>query len=143
MSVRSSLACLFLVALGSGCRIFAREEYSMVIRKPAHRYREPMPAEEHEPPVSDSLPPPEVRSPPSSAGLEPFHPFAYCHLHRSSHGAESIVAVLLAPAELPLALAVDTGADVTLALARELRSWWTVLFSKDSPEVPDSREGPR
>lgn len=139
-----------LVALGSGCRILDRERYSLVIRKPAHRYRELTPAEvarasetspkEHATEKGDvmELPPPEtpgidtVAS--SGPSLEPFRPFAYCRLHDSAHVAESFVAVLSAPVEFPILVAVDTGADVGIALARELERWWRLLFSSGSSE---------
>lgn len=154
---------LLLVALGSGCRILDRERYSLVIRKPAHRYRELTPAERArveedragERPTADGagdeLPPPEVERPgaPSAriSPLEPFRPFAYCHTHGSAHVAESLVAVLLAPAEFPILVVVDTGTDLSIALARELESWWHLVFpsgptEKEPKEIPDSPGAP-
>lgn len=114
-----ALSFLLLVS-GSGCTLLDRESYSLMIRKPAHRYEPPPSSIPEYPPVE--LVPVDA-SAISHAGssyrvrrdldaliegvaptLEPFRAFSYCHLHESSHTLESMVAVVAAPIEYPLAL---------------------------------------
>src|SRR5262245_28737173 len=117
------LALAILLAVTSpGCTLLDRESYSLMIRKPAHKYEPTPPPPAPEPlPVEPVLVSASAISPagPSSwvrrdldaliegvaPTLEPFRPFTYCHLHESSHVLESAVAVVVAPIEYPLALA--------------------------------------
>lgn len=127
---------LVLAASGWGCTLMDRESYSLVIRKPAHRYepQEPRPEPQALPAdwvvldaVSEcSLPDPSTftrrdldslvdhLAPP---GMEAFRPFAYCYHHDSSHALESLFAVVLAPFEYSTAL---TG---NIASQRVLLFW--------------------
>ena len=121
MARPTCLALSFLLVVsGSGCTLLDRESYSLMIRKPAHRYEPPPSSIPEYPPVELV---PVNASAISHAGssyrvrrdldaliegvaptLEPFRAFSYCHLHESSHTLESMVAVVVAPIEYPLAL---------------------------------------
>jgi hypothetical protein len=117
------LAPVVLLAL-TGCTLLDRESYSLIVRKGAHVYTPEKPA----PPPPDPAPEParaELASDVDASlpdprtfvrhdldavidrmpkRLDAFRPFAYCHLHRSSHVLESSVAIVLAPVEYPMAL---------------------------------------
>ena len=117
-----------LGALGSGCAAMDRESYSLVLRKKAHRYREPSSIEkrllEESRPRTDPLPPaPSLEEPAPEGGprgpalppeilrveLEAFQPFAWCHHHESFHLLESLAAVAAAPVEYSAALTLHTA----------------------------------
>ncbi len=104
---------LILAATGLGCAALDRESYSLVIRKRAHQYEpaEKKPALE---PATDGEAAADTSSfvrhdldaliDRAAPRLEAFRPFAYCHLHESSHAFESLLAVILAPVEYPTAM---------------------------------------
>ena len=123
MKTLLKLAPLVTLSL-AGCTLLDRESYSLILRKEAHLYT----AEKKVPPPPD--PSPETATPELASEadaslpdprtfvrhdldavidrmprkLEAFKPFAYCHLHESSHVLESAVAIVVAPAEYPLTL---------------------------------------
>ena len=156
-----TFAMLMLGGLVSGCTAMGRENHSLIIRKEAHRYREFTPREntlieqieraEADPvrqrravswgedigahPVLRGL----VESPLSD--LEPFSPFTYCYLHKSSHVMESIVALPLAPIEYPLAVGINVGVSVVRALAEKIREFFRWCFPyREGPDIPPPRE---
>ena len=112
------LLILLLAGSGWGCAVMDRESYSLVIRKKAHQY-EPAPAPEVIPddaPAADlDLPDPGtfvrhdlddlIRN--LGEDRQAFRPFAYCRLHDSSHGFESVVACVVAPVEYSVALTTN------------------------------------
>lgn len=121
MKPRSLFLPLILLLAGSGCTLFDRDSYSLMFRKPAHIYEAPKkpadaePKEEEAAAVDVSDLDRFVRHDLDALiegiapRLEPFQPFAYCHLHESSHWLESIVAIALAPVEYPLALTTNVS----------------------------------
>lgn len=122
---------LLLLAGLAGCAALDRERYSLVIRKPAHRYGPP-------PPPAPALPPDRVAT---ENDLEPFRPFAWCRLHETSHPAESTIAVGAAPVEYPAALAANVTAIAVGGLVQQAGRLVALLFpdprSPDPSDVPD------
>jgi hypothetical protein len=136
MKPRSLVLPVFLLLAGSGCTLFDRESYSLMFRKPAHIYEEAprKPAETEVAKVADEETEVEESDLDShvrhdldaliegiAPRLEPFQPFAWCHLHDSSHWLESVVAIALAPVEYPIAmttnfsyLAVETAIQILM-----------------------------
>jgi hypothetical protein len=164
-SICLSLAILLAVS-GSGCTLLDRESYSLMIRKPAHKYElpEPPPAAPPEPdePVYVSVSqfsradsPPWVRRDldalieGAAPSLDAFRPFTYCYLHKSSHTLESAVAVVVAPVEYPLAVVTTVcsyekqigffyvpGEPVMSAVIITTAILWGVLKSLFGPAAP-------
>jgi hypothetical protein len=151
---RRNCFVLFALAVGisvSGCAAANREEYSVMIRKPAHRYRPYTEAElkamaivhqgEAAPaplPAGDRAARSElIRSGPQIGPLEPFAPFSYCYLHETDHAAESLLAVGLAPAEYPLAIGTTLTVQIVKAGIVAVDEFWKLVFPPLSPgEMP-------
>ena len=146
---------LVLAATAAGCTILDRESYSIVIRKNSHQYERTK-----LPPVLD----PEEAAPSglvtdSSAydprayirddldemidglepPLEPFKPFKYCHLHHSRHSVESVVAFVLAPVELPVAMASHVTYVTIDATIRAVLAPFEALSGPSEAELREVR----
>lgn len=149
---RIGLALVLAVGATSvGCSVLNREEYSLILRKPAHVYR-PLTIEQAAALEARADPrrvePKELLPSPASTPrlnelilhqpvLEPFRPFAYCHLHESAHPLESAVAIVVAPVEYPLCLATNTTWLAITATLREIEAFLRGIFGpRDGPLVP-------
>ncbi len=153
---RVGFALVLAIGAGSlGCSVLNREEYSLILRKPAHVYRPLTPGEAGA--LAARADPRRIEPKelfPSRAGtprlnepvlhqpaLEPFRPFAYCHLHQSAHALESAVAIVAAPLEYPLCLATNVTWLAMTATLRELEAFWRGLFGpRDPPPAPPMPE---
>jgi len=109
------IALLGLLAL-TGCAAIDRESYSAAFAKKAHRYREPSSTEKA---LAAEFAPGEPDLGLDRAG---FKPFAYCHLHQTTHPAESALAVGAAPVEYPLVLTGSVAISFVDAMGRWLRT---------------------
>ncbi len=130
---------LAISASSVGCSVLNREEYSLILRKPAHAYQplDPEPAAAPAANLSGLNIPDILRLP----VMEPFKPFAYCHLHKSAHPMESVVAIAVSPAELPTCIAIKESCEA----ARSLGRLWRHLMGPEPPTVPPpvERDPPR
>ena len=155
--VRHLKAVIAVLALSgpmlSGCGILNRQDYSLIIRRPAHQYRRLSEVEKEELELFERT---RITS---SDGFrraytcEPFRPFTYCINHDSYHVPESIAAIILAPVEYPTVLGGDlTGVAVretpglVVGLASQVGAgavWlWESVFPPPEPEPPRP-EAPR
>jgi hypothetical protein len=103
-----------------GCGVLDRPRYSLVIRKPAHRYRELTEVEREELELYERT---RVSRSPAfrdSVSYEPFRPFRYCHVHDSYHVPESMVACAVAPVEYPTAIGAQLGTILVVGLGRQI-----------------------
>jgi len=103
-----------VAAVSGGCAGLDRESYSLIIRKPAHQYRDLTPSEKEELALYDRTRVCDADGFHSRIAYEAFRPFSYCRRHRSCHVPESAAALLLAPVEYPTTL----GGYVGLAMAK-------------------------
>jgi len=137
------------LGFGAGCGIFDRESYSIIVRKPAHQYRQLTAVEKEELALYE---PTRVVSSDgfvSSVAYEPFAPFRYCHRHHSYHVSESLASFVLAPVEYPAALGGDLGTILVTgtvngvgSLGRLVASgatwvWERVFPPRREPEIPE------
>jgi hypothetical protein len=160
MEARARRGLVLLAAVGalaSGCAAANREEYSVMIRKPAHRYRPYTDAElqamavlKQDAPVSPLTPAARselIQSGPQLGPLEAFRPFSYCYRHETDHAAESLVAIPAAPVEYPIALGTTLTVVIVKSAARYLEECWNELFpptpAKDPPDRPPERPADR
>jgi len=136
------------LVLGTGCGVFDRESYSIIIRKPAHQYHELTEVEKEELALYE---PTRVVSSDgfvSSVAYEPFTPFRYCHRHDSYHVSESLASIVLAPVEYPAAVGGDLGAITVrgsfafvgglgqLIASGATWMWERVFPPREEPELP-------
>jgi hypothetical protein len=173
-------ATLGLSTLGcAGANLVNREEYSVAVRKPAHRYRSYSSAdtkslavlreafeigsagtsgelatlaggEAQEPGVSPWPPSPDSEAfwelnhgeLGLSGPFEPFRPFSYCYLHRTSHEVESAVAVPAAPVDYALGLTATLTGSLVKAMGSFLVTVWTALFPQTDRSLPGKPPAP-
>lgn len=155
---RGLSAVFLLLALASaslpGCRVFDRQRYSLVIRKPAHQYHELTELEKEELELYERTRVSSSDGFRDAIAYEPFRPFRYCHLHDSYHVSESLVACVVAPVEYPAAISGDMGTTLVVGLGHAVAAggravgsaavWvWESVFppSQEPPIVPPDREG--
>jgi hypothetical protein len=167
-------AALGLSTLGcAGANLANREEYSLAVRKPAHRYHTYSSADSKSLAVlkegfevgsGGSGAEPQVLSgreaqepgispwPPAADSeafwdlnqvelgiygpFEPFRPFSYCYLHRTSHEVESAVALPAAPVEYTLGMATTLTVSFARAMVSFLDTVWTSLFPEEDRSLP-------
>jgi hypothetical protein len=136
------------LALGTGCGVFDRESYSIIIRKPAHQYHELTEVEKEEIALYE---PTRVASSDgfvASVAYEPFSPFRYCHRHASYHVTESLASIVFAPVEYPAAVGGDLGGVLVrgsfafvgglgeLMASGATWMWERVFPPREEPELP-------
>ena len=134
---------------GVGCTLLDRDSYSLIYKKKAHLY-DPPPAAgpekapEPDPYVNDY---PNVRHDldqliaPLVPDLQPFRPFAYCYLHESTHGLESLVAVALTPLEYPVALTGNVAYIAIDAAVKVIKAPLEALLPPpDKPSTIEERQ---
>jgi len=136
------------LALGTGCGIFDRESYSIIVRKPAHQYRELTDVQKEELALYEPTRVVSADGFVSSVAYEPFTPFRYCHRHHSYHVSESVASFVFAPVEYPVALGSDLGTILVVgtvegvgnlgSLVASGATWvWEQVFPpRREPEVP-------
>ena len=169
-AVRRCLAMAVAAATGlltAGCGVVEhREEHSLVLRRPAHRYRpytdadvqairivheadraeRPLPPNEPEGAAgsTETLDPPSaselIRSEPQLGGpLDAFQPFAYCYLHQTCHAPESAVAVITAPVQYSVAAGATISVVMVKATLQSVASFWELILP---PSPPPERPAP-
>ena len=150
------LIALSMAAASAGCAGLDRENYSLIIRKPAHQYRDLTLSEKEELALYDRTRVCDADGFLSRFAYEPFKPFTYCHLHRSCHVPESTAALLLVPVEYPTVLGgyvsltmVEAVQAVPARFARTLSSsavwaWEQVFPPRVEPPIlpPEKMERP-
>ena len=123
----------------AGCAAADRESYSVAFSRKSHAYGES---------VLPSVPPPPSSSEilkeyvelPDKTGRNAFRPFAHCTLHDSDHVAESTLAVVLAPVEYPLVLAISVTSDVFQGTFGEVARFLGLVGPGTGKELPYRNE---
>jgi hypothetical protein len=127
---------LGVLLLPAGCAAADRESYSVAFSRKAHAYGDIS----YVPPPTDSEILEEYLRLPDRTGRNAFRPFAHCTLHDSDHIPESMLAVVAAPVEYPLVLAISTTSDVFQGTFGEVARFLGLVGPGTGKELPYRNE---